>query len=944
MAEGIRRVFLGWEESALDRAAEWLRDRHGGSMGGVLVALPGSRAARALREKLALRSEPSWTPPRILTQGQLVDEMVIVDRPVAGRLARTLAWSRALAELPPDRLESIAARRPAVDDLRGWFGLAETVRALHAELAQEGIGFDRLAAESRRFAALAEAQERWRSLLETLGQGDPHESRHGAIERGSIDLRREVVLVGVADMNRLLRQLVLRLGTRATALVFAPEAEALAFDELGCLDAALWKDRDLDLPADPWADRWHVVDGPEAQAERTVEILAALDGRLAAEEISIGVCDEEVAPHLERRLAEEGIAAHHAAGTPLERARPLRLLSELAAWLPRRSYATYAALLRHPDLEAAVCVRSGAAELPAALDRYHALHLPAMVDRRWLRGEEEPVRAGHGALLEVLGELAATEPRALSKWPSSIRAFLASVYFAELDPAVEGERVLAAALSVLSDVLGEIERLPGELGTAPASASDAIGLALSVARGEALPARPPTPGEPVIEMLGWLELPLDEARVLVVTGFQEGFVPRSRRDDPFLPDSLRRKLGLPSADDRIARDVYAARVLLASKRELAFISGRRSGSGDPLLPSRLAFHVPKDRLLDRVERLQAGSGAEWTRRSRHGPRSGPAPAPGSMGAGHRRLPQILPIPELDAMHVTAFRDYLRSPYAFYLKHVLRIETLDDAAREMDPLAFGSLAHGVLEAFGRGELCDATDDREIERWLREEVDVLALARFGPRPLPAVAIQVAQLAHRLGFFAREQAQRAREGWRIQHVEWKPATPVALEMGGAEKPMPLRGRIDRIDVRERPGSSRVEWTILDYKTGGSAGDPEKAHRSRGVWRDLQLPLYTLLARELGLEGEPRLGFFRIGKDEPESRVVLWDYGRPDLESAFEAARGVVRRVRGGKPFEEVGDLPDQPILLALAGQGLVEAGAGEAGAPDSGAPEPGAVGGTA
>src|SRR6185295_3469202 len=175
----------------------------------------------------------------------------------------------------------------------------------------------------------------------------------------------------------------------------------------------------------------------------------------------------------------------------------------------------------------------------------------------------------------------------------------------------------------------------------------------------------------------------------------------------------------------IARDVYAASVLLKSKETVVFVSGRRSRTGDPLLPSRLAFHVPKTELLARV--------AQW-RRSSDGSRAR-APRPDAKRSGYR-LPRIEPSPVVESMRVTAFGHYLRSPYAFYLEHVLGLESVDDAAREMDPLAFGSFAHAVLESFGRSDLRDSTDEREIERWLRVEVEALAVARFGARPQPAV----------------------------------------------------------------------------------------------------------------------------------------------------------------------------------------------------------------
>ena len=58
------------------------------------------------------------------------------------------------------------------------------------------------------------------------------------------------------------------------------------------------------------------------------------------------------------------------------------------------------------------------------------------------------------------------------------------------------------------------------------------------------------------------------------------------------------------------------------------------------------------------------------------------------------LPRAAEAPAVQSMSVSSFRLYLQSPYEFYLKHVLRLKTLDDRARELDPLRFGKLAHEV----------------------------------------------------------------------------------------------------------------------------------------------------------------------------------------------------------------------------------------------------------
>ena len=409
----------------------------------------------------------------------------------------------------------------------------------------------------------------------------------------------------------------------------------------------------------------------------------------------------------------------------------------------------------------------------------------------------------HAALVEALGPLAGGKDAPLASWTDPIRSSSRPCWDRSIPPSRRAAWSRDPSRRS-PDALGEIDRLPGALRETSVPAADAIELLLSMVRAQAVAPRATMTGESVIELLGWLELPLDEAEVLVVTGFQEGFVPRSRRDDPFLPDGLRRRHGLPCAADRAARDLYASTVLLASKREIAFVSGRRKRSGDPLFPSRFLFHVPTAELLDRVE--HASRREPTLRRSS-----------GSGGRDHAK-PRLERAPAVESMRVTAFGDYLRSPYGFYLKHVLRVETLDDSAREMDPRSFGSFAHAVLQGFGASEVRASTDAIELERWLRARVEDVGRAWFGERPLPTVALQLAQLAHRLAFFARAQARRSAEGWRIVDVEWEPKRAVALEMGDGEAPMPLRGTIDRIEVLEATGGKRA-WAILDYKTSATA-----------------------------------------------------------------------------------------------------------------------------
>ena len=80
-----------------------------------------------------------------------------------------------------------------------------------------------------------------------------------------------------------------------------------------------------------------------------------------------------------------------------------------------------------------------------------------------------------------------------------------------------------------------------------------------------------------MELLDWLELPLDDAPVVMLTGFNEGLFPESVQGHAFLPDALRTRLGLIDNRRRFARDAYRLTTVLHSKESVRLIAGRRDG-------------------------------------------------------------------------------------------------------------------------------------------------------------------------------------------------------------------------------------------------------------------------------------------------------------------------------------------------------------------------------
>ncbi len=893
----VKRVFLGWDQPALHRAVEYLVERFArngrADLLDVIVVLPGARAGRRLQELLVERCERQGLalfPPQVVTVGELPERLYAAKLPFASELVQQLAWVRALQEMPADRRRHLLPAPPDNADFFAWLALAERLARLHRELAADRLDFDSVAnrleqLRQDRLPAFSEGEiERWRVLrelqrsyldqLDQLQLWDRQTARLYAIDHGECQTHQQIVLVGTVDLNQALRAMLDQVADRVTALVFAPPELSDRFDQHGCLIPLAWQDDWVRLSD----EQVRVVEGPEQQADEVLQVLAELDGAYAVDEVTVGVPDERVVPFVQQRLRQCGLPVRYGAGQQLGQAGPVRFASVAAEFLEGRSYSAYASLLRHPDVTA--WLQSKGLDRPTdplvALDDFYQNHLPPTVTEALLDQVDAPpaVRVVFDAVCGLLQPLVQC---AVSDLPAALQQVLQTLYGGRsFDPSSAADRRVLRACQRLVEAATELAAVPPAL-EPNLSAPAALQLVVRQVSDEVVG---PDDEEPAIELLGWLELPLGDAPVLVVTGFNEGFVPSSRNADQFLPDSLRRHLQLEDNARRYARDLYALKLLASTRQRLVLVAGRRTADNDPLLPSRLLF--PDDDSLPR-RTLQLLQPQPTVRRR----------LPGELQAG--RVPNF-PVPRLKPLEqrvrhfrVTEFRDFLSCPYRYFLKHRLGLGRVADDAVEMSGGLFGELVHQVLCDFGRSELKDSTSAEQIAEYLQDRLADLARRRFSPTPLPSVRIQLAQARDRLRQFARWQAQHRNEGWRIHCVEHA-VSDEQVPFSVDDELAYLIGRVDRVDVHEQTG--RV--LVLDYKTADSGKGPEESHRKRsGEWVDLQLPLYRHLVRPLGLSEPVRLGFVLLPRELERVGLEEADWEEADLESADEEARRVIRSV---------------------------------------------------
>jgi ATP-dependent helicase/nuclease subunit B len=168
-------------------------------------------------------------------------------------------------------------------------------------------------------------------------------------------------------------------------MIFAPAAEAEAFDEGGRPRVPAWRGRELVLP--DFIHQVHLEADPAGQADRIAALVRdyaknsagardASSGRLG-----VGMADPEVLPLLESALARAGFPVFNPEGRARRGDRLYQLLAALGPLTQDPAFETVGALARCPDFIAFLATRGGpefsAARWLGGLDELHSRHLPA---------------------------------------------------------------------------------------------------------------------------------------------------------------------------------------------------------------------------------------------------------------------------------------------------------------------------------------------------------------------------------------------------------------------------------------------------------------------------------------------------------------------------------------------------------------------------------------
>lgn len=894
------------------QAAEWLaRDWRAGTgpldLSGTLVVVPTRQSGRRLRELLAEHAHAGGSAvlaPRVILPEDLLAPAP--DAAVASPLFAQLAWAETLHRADLAEFRAVFPLDPPARDFAWATRLAAQFQRLQATLGENGLCLQDVVRragdalpESERWLQLAELERRCGARVAAAGQVIDQVARLAAARAPILpEGIRRVVLIGTPDPLPLALDVLQAFARQVTVdvVMYGPAGGEDLFDEWGRPLEEAWTKRAISLP-----DFNHQVRICADAADQAAQVATLASSYPQPEGLlAVGVADGEVAPLLEHHLRDAGVVPFNPSGRARRHDALHALLATLAALVREPAFETMQSLARCPDFIGYVESRSGpgfsAAAMLSELDDLHARHLPATIGAALAHTAKRPsARTALEAALDLRSQLTQ------GTFPANASAALGALF--------NSRRVASeSALVESAEAWMEILREAGGARTEFPGLSDAEWWDLTLARFAAsvhFVARPAG----ALDLLGWLELLWEDSPHLVVTGLNDGRVPETVAGDAFLPEALRRRLGLKTNEARFARDAYLLAALAAARSangRLDVLVGKVSAAGDPLRPSRLLLRCADEELPRRVAALFQ-----------------PAPA-GPPGHSWRRawrlVPPVLPPPA--RVSVTAFRDYLRCPFRFYLKHVLRMEALDPFKSELDALDFGTLCHAALEAMGlEPAMRDSTDAAALREFLRAHVDHRARARYGAELTLPLIVQLESARQRLARAADVQAAERAAGWAIMQVERKFELPLGA--------ITVSGKIDRIE-RGADGAVRV----IDYKTSDKGITPYAAHVRNArrtetappwarfsiggrdlVWTDLQLPLYL---EALSAEFGPAVtaGYFNLPKAVGETGLHVWtEYDGQWRAAARRCAEGAAAAIAAGT-FWPPAEIPARDEDDAFAG----------------------------
>lgn len=326
--------------------------------------------------------------------------------------------------------------------------------------------------------------------------------------------------------------------------------------------------------------------------------------------------------------------------------------------------------------------------------------------------------------------------------------------------------------------------------------------------------RIPFSGEPLkgLQIMGVLETRSLDFKNVFILSLNEGSFPSFGSKSSYIPFSIRKAYGLPTAEHQDAMYAYLFYRML-QRADNIFL-----------------FHNTETDVLGQGEssrylkQLLYESGLTMERKVLHDPiqpsiihpiviqkDNGVIEALVKLSEGNSRFKGISP---------SALNTYIECRLRFYLRHVAKVKEPDEVEEDLDARVLGNFLHEVMELFYRdvqkrknSNIVEAEDFKNAEAIVDALIDQVFIESYKLEPGKPVQYEGQRLV------VREIVKRFAHRILEMDKAYSPFNIEVLEQGGLDYKVPidkypgstlLSGKIDRVD---RKGNL---VRVIDYKTG--------------------------------------------------------------------------------------------------------------------------------
>ena len=327
----------------------------------------------------------------------------------------------------------------------------------------------------------------------------------------------------------------------------------------------------------------------------------------------------------------------------------------------------------------------------------------------------------------------------------------------------------------------------------------------------------PFTGEPIkgMQIMGFLETRnLDFSNVIMLST-NEGVVPRSGKENSFIPHNLRKGYGMTTIEHKNSLYAYYFYRLLQRAENLTLIYNTSTESAGRGQMSRFMMQMLADDLFDiKFEEINFKDAF--------------VEQPNSNNA-QTCIPKSQEIIDcLIDRYVTkgyrispsALNTYIACPIRFYLSYVLNIKEEQELDENVDAPTFGNIFHNTMEEIykpfvGRGNIGEShlssIKKEEINRYVEAEFSKQFFNNsnvdFSGVQLVAINAMTEFVTKMLRYDATHETP-----FRLIGLETDVCHSISINLpDGQVLPIKIGGRIDRIDEKNN------HFIIKDYKTGG-------------------------------------------------------------------------------------------------------------------------------